>query len=457
MKIITLFLAIAIWQSVMAQSLFTENFDYVDGTRLVGNNGWTVMYGGTAMVVGSTGLTYTGYEGSGVGNALNITGGGASEHPYRVVDLTASGDIYLSFLVNVTGTNASEGFFASLANLNGGNFRAVIYAKIISGSVYFGAQPSLSGTLTYDATPYSAGTTYLIVLKYSYIDGNVNDQVRLYVLSGSIPETEPETPSIGPLIMPSEGYIIRTVIMSSGAFSAGSALSGATILVDGIRVGTTWAQTPLPVELTSFTATASDRSVGLAWKTATEVNNHGFEVERKDVFRPGGQVRFMSQASSDQASNLKRETTNTDWIRISFVEGAGNSNISHEYSYLDRSVPAGTYSYRLKQIDRDGKFRYSQEVETSISVPPALFALEQNFPNPFNPSTMIGYQIPMNSFVTLKVYDAVGKEVSTLVNEMKTAGRYEIPFDASDCASGVYFYRMSAGSFTSVKEFVLIK
>ncbi|MBP6672325.1 MAG: T9SS type A sorting domain-containing protein [Bacteroidetes bacterium] len=444
MKQITLVLAIAVLQSVMGQSLFTENFDYVDGTRLVGNNGWTVMYTGTAMNVGEAGLTYTGYEGSGVGNALEIIGGVASEHPYRVVDLTASGDVYLSFLVNVTGTNAAEGFFASLANIDGGNFRAVVYTKIISGSVYFGVQPSLSGTVIFDATPYSTETTYLIILKYSYIDGTVNDQVRLYVLSGSIPETEPETPSVGPLIMPSEGYTIRTVILSSGAFSAGSALNGATILVDGIRVGTTWAQTPLPVELTSFTATASDRSVGLVWKTAAEVNNHGFEVERKDV------SRVMSQVSGAQISP-------SSWTRVAFVEGNGNSNSLHEYSYTDRSVSAGTYSYRLKQIDRDGKFSYSQEVEATISSLPAVFALEQNYPNPFNPATTITYQLPVNSHVTLKVYDAVGRETITLVNEMNAAGRHEIPFDASHLASGVYFYRLTAGSYTAAKRFVLMK
>ncbi|MBP6672326.1 MAG: T9SS type A sorting domain-containing protein [Bacteroidetes bacterium] len=206
----------------------------------------------------------------------------------------------------------------------------------------------------------------------------------------------------------------------------------------------------LPVELSLFTAAVSNTTVVLRWTTATEVNNHGFEVERKNV------SGFMSQASSDHASNLKLETSNPDWIRISFVEGAGNSNISHEYSYLDRSVPAGTYAYRLKQIDRDGKFSYSQEVEAVISAP-TIFALEQNYPNPFNPLTVIGYQIPMNGFVTLKVYDALGREVTTLVNEVMEAGSYSSRFDGSSFSSGVYFYTLRAGSFSASKRFSLIK
>jgi hypothetical protein len=213
----------------------------------------------------------------------------------------------------------------------------------------------------------------------------------------------------------------------------------------------------LPTELISFTAVAKQGRIEVKWTTAAEVNNHGFEVERKDVSRRGGQARSMTQASSDHAPNLKRETTNTDWIRISFVEGSGNSNISHEYSYLDRSVSAGTYSYRLKQIDRDGKFRYSQEVETSISVPPVHFALEQNFPNPFNPSTMIGYQVPMNGEVTLIVFDALGREVAVIVNEIKTAGTYTVPFDASSFAAGVYFYRLRSGNSSITKRMVLLK
>nr|MBP6672324.1 hypothetical protein [Bacteroidota bacterium] len=139
----------------------------------------------------------------------------------------------------------------------------------------------------------------------------------------------------------------------------------------------------LSVELIGFTAVVKQGRIELKWKTSSEMNNHGFEVERKNV------SGFMSQASSDHASNLKPETTNPDWIRISFVEGAGNSNISHEYSYLDRSVPAGRYAFRLKQIDRDGKFSYSNVVEVSISETPQAFALMQNYPNPFNPATVI--------------------------------------------------------------------
>ncbi len=122
----------------------------------------------------------------------------------------------------------------------------------------------------------------------------------------------------------------------------------------------------LPVELTSFIATSSNSTATLAWKTATEVNNYGFEVQRG----------MVSTSQSSEAS----------WGKIGFVQGSGTSNVQHNYSYTD-NVRAGSYSYRLKQIDHNGAFVYSQEVEVTIGVAPSVFALAQNYPNPFNPTT----------------------------------------------------------------------
>ncbi len=199
----------------------------------------------------------------------------------------------------------------------------------------------------------------------------------------------------------------------------------------------------LPVELAGFTASAKQNSVELKWNTATEINNYGFDVERKAV-------------SSWPLANSQQLKANS-WSTIGFVEGNGTTNAPKEYSFTERNISAGKYSYRLKQLDRDGKFSYSQEVEAEITAAPAVFALEQNYPNPFNPATTITYQLPVNSHVTLKLYDAVGREAMTLVNEMNAAGRYAIPFDASHLASGVYFYRMTAGSFTGAKKLLLLK
>ncbi len=123
---------------------------------------------------------------------------------------------------------------------------------------------------------------------------------------------------------------------------------------------------------------------------------------------------------------------------------------------LIQEVSDGKYTYRLKQIDFDGSFQYSSEVEVEVSAP-LEFSLEQNYPNPFNPSTTIRYSIPISEFVTLKIYDVLGNEVATLVNEVKPAGSDEIEFDASHLSSGIYIYKLQWGIFVETKKMILMK
>jgi hypothetical protein len=194
----------------------------------------------------------------------------------------------------------------------------------------------------------------------------------------------------------------------------------------------------LPVELTSFTANYVNGNVGLKWTTATEVNNYGFNVERRET------------------GNGKSET----WVKIGFVQGSGNSNSPKEYLFVDSTPPSGKIHYRLKQVDFDGQFEYSGIVEVIIETP-TQFSLQQNYPNPFNPITTIKYSIPNVgtgfSLSILKVYDILGSEVAVLVNEMQPAGNYEIQFDGSKLASGVYIYKLQSGNYSSVKKFMLLK
>ncbi len=192
----------------------------------------------------------------------------------------------------------------------------------------------------------------------------------------------------------------------------------------------------LPVELTSFTASMNGRNAELKWATATESNNYGFEVEKKKV---------------------KTTLESMKWEKIGFIEGKGTSNVSTQYSFLDKNLSAGKHSYRLKQIDRDGKFKYSDEAEVVIVQIPQKFSLSQNYPNPFNPTTVISYQIPMNGHVSLKVYDAIGREVATLVNELEGEGNYSVPFDASNLSSGIYFARLQSGDKVQLKKMLLMK
>ncbi len=201
----------------------------------------------------------------------------------------------------------------------------------------------------------------------------------------------------------------------------------------------------LPVELTTFTANTANDKVELNWKTATEVNNYGFEIERRLSPTP-------SQGEGTSGTTLLGQ-----WGSIGFVKGSGNSNSPKSYSFVDNSPLGGSAEYRLKQIDNDGSYKYSSIV--TVNSAPSNFELSQNYPNPFNPTTTIKYAIPQAEHVTLKVYDEVGREVASLVNANEEAGSYSVEFAAGNMqlASGIYFYRITAGNFSEVKKLLLLK
>jgi len=190
---------------------------------------------------------------------------------------------------------------------------------------------------------------------------------------------------------------------------------------------------PLPVELTNFNASVDNNSVILNWITASELNNYGFEIER---------------ASSSAASSV--------WENIGFVNGNGTTSLTNSYSFIDNKITTGKYLYRLKQIDNDGSFTYSNEIEVVISLPDK-YELQQNYPNPFNPTTTIKYQIPVSGNVTLTLYNTLGQEILQLVNGLQNAGVYEVKFDGSNLTSGIYFYQLESGTFSQIRKLVLIK
>ncbi|MCF6268791.1 MAG: T9SS type A sorting domain-containing protein [Melioribacteraceae bacterium] len=233
----------------------------------------------------------------------------------------------------------------------------------------------------------------------------------------------------------------------------------------------------LPVELTSFTANLINNTIVLNWQTATEVNNYGFEIER---------ASFQKDGTTPVRTGLEDGPmlVMTEWKTIGFVVGHGNSNSPNDYSFTDldilvaeRSLRMDAYgrSYRLKQIDTDGSFEYSDIIEVEMDLP-SQFNLAQNYPNPFNPSTVIKYTIPVETrrgmlpHVTLKVYDILGREVATLVNEEQSGGSYEVTFNASaksihseissavgGLTSGIYFYKITSGEFIDSKKMILLK
>jgi PKD repeat protein len=188
----------------------------------------------------------------------------------------------------------------------------------------------------------------------------------------------------------------------------------------------------IPVELTSFSAALIDNKVILNWETATETNNMGFEIERKS-----GPAEFT---------------------KIGFVEGHSTTTEKQNYQFIDQmnDLKANSLTYRLKQIDYDGSYEYSQEVFVDNPTP-MEFALRQNYPNPYNPVTTITYSLPIKAKVELIIYNALGESIKQLVNEEKEAGKYSVKFDATNLPSGIYFYKLQAGSFVETKKMVLMK
>ncbi|MCH8033916.1 MAG: phytase [Bacteroidetes bacterium] len=188
---------------------------------------------------------------------------------------------------------------------------------------------------------------------------------------------------------------------------------------------------PLPVELVYFAGNLNGKNVELRWRTETEINNYGFDIERtKD---------------------------NADWLTIGFVEGHGNSNSPKQYNFIDADInQSGTYYYRLKQIDNDGTYEYSFVVSVEVGVPNNIY-LSQNYPNPFNPETRIDFTLPEKQLVSLRVYNTLGELVTELVNEEKPAGSYSFKFDASRLPSGVYIYRLQTSEFAENKKMTLLK
>jgi len=233
------------------------------------------------------------------------------------------------------------------------------------------------------------------------------------------------------------GTIMFRDVLFNGVDSI-SALWGITVTGGRLNVYNTVVEisSPIvPVELVSFNYELYNGSVKLDWITATEVNNRGFEI-------------------------LRFEQSDNNWATIGFVPGFGTTTEPKSYAFTDENISSGFYSYRLKQVDFNGQYEYSEIIEVEV-LSPNKFSLEQNYPNPFNPSTVIKYTISNKQFVTLKVYDVLGNEVATLVNEQLPAGEYEVEFkpesSMKNSASGVYFYKLIAGTFSETKKMILAK
>jgi hypothetical protein len=189
---------------------------------------------------------------------------------------------------------------------------------------------------------------------------------------------------------------------------------------------------PLPVELTSFNGVAKGKAVELKWATATEVNNYGFEIERRE--------------------------TSSQFSKVGFVAGSGVSSSPHQYSFADRGIPAGRYVYRIKQIDKNGSFKYTQSVDVEVGSAPKAFTLSRNYPDPFNPSTTLEFTLEQNGRAVMKIYNVLGQEVATVFDQQAEAGRiYQAQFNASRFTSGVYMSVLESGGKRLLRKMLLVK
>jgi len=220
------------------------------------------------------------------------------------------------------------------------------------------------------------------------------------------------------------GYLINVNMVDSGSYTVTNpdAFNRLKMLINYDAI--------IPVELVSFSASVNGGNVDLTWQTASELNNSGFEIEKKSV--------------------------STDWQKIGFVNGNGTTTETKSYSYRDENLSSGKYQYRLKQIDFDGSSSYLKVIQLDINAP-IDFVLNQNFPNPFNPSTNISFTIPKATHVKITIYNKIGERVGELVNKNLEAGSYSYSWNASKQSSDIYFYELQTDGYRSIRKMTLIK
>jgi len=297
-----------------------------------------------------------------------------------------------------------------------------------------GSTLTVSGDWTNNSTPVFVNGSVLLGGNFTNTNASFDDRGTTFTFNGSGNQTInsastplPATTTFGDLVI---DKTLGTIQLLSDV-----AVENTFVEINGtldLGVYTLWvAGNPLPVELSSFSAVILENRIKLNWRTETEVNNYGFEIQRS--------------------------VKTNNWEVLGFVEGHGNSNSPKEYSFTDAEINAsGVFYYRLKQIDNDGTYEFSNQLEVNLDAPENL-KLNQNYPNPFNPSTTISFNLPESGVVTLRIYNLIGEEVKTLVEGYTEAGIHTFSFNAEGYPSGMYLYRLSTNGFTETKKMLLMK
>jgi len=355
-------------------------------------------------------------DGQAYGN-LKFTSASASSATVTLAnDLSIAGNLIFA----ATSSSANSWNFGTYKMIATGGSDSVIVANTGTGTITITGTGAdlLTGFTSYN---FVSPTNPTCTVNFAGANQNVVGGAYLNLTisgSGNMPLTGPATVS-------------GTLTLTSGNLD--NSINQVTVTGSTVTTGGTTSQTPLPVEMTSFTASMQNASRAiLRWSTATEVNNNGFEIER-------------------------RAENSSVWAKVGFVSGAGTSNSPKDYTFQDVNLSPGVYVYRLKQIDNNGAYKYSASTQVDVGVSNGLELLS-NYPNPFNPETNIRFSVPENGFATLKVFNMLGQEVATLFSGIAQAGHY-IPatFNAGTLASGVYFSRLDFNGKNIVQRMLLTK
>ncbi len=448
-----------IFSQVYAQ-LFVENFDYSLGDLTTVSSDWSESpTGSTDIEVISGNLNYSNYPSSGIGKMILLNGGADGRsgisHEFSVIKDNGN-SVYLSFLLQLNDTteldaNSGSGEYYYVFKPSGStsSMRGHLYIRKGSDGETFnlGIDKSSSSTLTWLNHDLNINQTYLIVESYQFQSGN--DAVKLW-LNPDISSDEPE-PDI-------------TITAGTDADSISviqfrqEPLSG-NIYIDGIRVSTEWSSAQLPVELVKFTGFKSGNGIRLDWSTATEVNNYGFELEK---YKPiVGQALSLPDRQTGLPIKVNHQSNGKgEWQSLVFIPGHGNSNSPKYYRFIDSHPVSGRNIYRLKQIDCNGNYKYSEQVIV-IMKPVNKIRLLRSYPNPFNPSTNISFRLTHKSKVRLSLFDTIGKLVTVIGNETYAAGQVSIELDFnlihSELPSGIYFLNVSGAGYMETLKLIYLK
>lgn len=432
-----------------AQLLFSEGFTGYTVGNLAGQSNWTKVGTGPDCTVNNVSpMSYPGFSWGGGEYMEFTTNSSTTSRVYKdFADTTASlitpgYVIYCAMLLNLSTTfTTATNYFFSLGQAPGTtNYYAKLFAQQITSSTYYLGVSKSSNTANFSTKVLNTGQTYLVVIRYNVNNNALNQSGNTcYMWINPVGSSEPDTTTADAKVW--AGQNDYTSAHCSAVIWHNRGTSNPLGKLDGIRVGASATSSlqawnyvnlgPLPVEFTTFNAKLVENKVKLNWATATETNNSGFNVERK--------------------------INSENWQTIGFIKGKGTTTSTNFYSFVDEDVVnKGVATYRLRQIDYNGTYSYSKEVEVDLNSV-LTYSLNQNYPNPFNPSTSIGFSVAKAGYVKLNVYNLIGQKVQTLVDGFLPAGFHKVNFNAANLNSGFYFYKIETDNFTQIRKMTLMK